>query len=51
MHDPDHRRGELPSALTRKHELGAIREALDRMYAHRKDKEDRYHIDEDALFG
>ena len=51
MHDPDLRRGELPSALTRKHELAAIREALDRMYAHRKDKEDRYHIDEDALFG
>lgn len=50
-HDPDHRRGELPSAQTRKHELAAIRDALDRMYAHRKDKEDRYHIDEDALFG
>ncbi|MBV8757047.1 MAG: hypothetical protein JO257_07225 [Deltaproteobacteria bacterium] len=50
-HDPDLRRGELPSALMRKHELAAIRDALDKMYAHRKDKEERYHIDEDALFG
>ena len=51
MHDPDLRRGELPSAQTRTHELAAIRDALDRMYAHRREKEERYHIDEDALFG
>lgn len=51
LHDPDLRRGALPSAPARTHELAAIRDALDRMYAHRKDKEDRYHIDEDALFG
>ena len=51
FHDPDLRRGALPSAPTRQHELAAIREALDRMYAHRKDKEARYGIDEDALFG
>lgn len=51
FHDPDLRRGALPSADTRKHELAAIREALDRMYAHREDKEARYGIDEDALFG
>ena len=51
FHDPDLRRGALPSADTRKHELAAIREALDRMYAHRQDKEARYGIDEDALFG
>lgn len=51
FHDPDLRRGALPSAPTRQHELAAIREALDRMYAHRQDKEARYGIDEDALFG
>jgi C-terminal processing protease CtpA/Prc len=51
FHDPDLRRGALPSAATRKAELAAIRRALDTMYAHRLDKEARYGIDEDALFG
>jgi carboxyl-terminal processing protease len=51
FHDPDLRRGPLPSAATRKAELAAIRRALDTMYALRQDKEARYGIDEDALFG
>jgi carboxyl-terminal processing protease len=49
-HDPDHARGELPSAPTRKAELAALRTSLDAMYAHRKAKLARYAIDEDALF-
>jgi carboxyl-terminal processing protease len=49
-HDPDHARGELPSAATRKAELAALRTNLDAIYAHRKAKLARYAIDEDALF-
>ena len=49
-HDPDLRRGALPDAATRKTELSIIRRNLDAMYAHRLAKEQRYAIDEDALF-
>ena len=49
-HDPDHARGDLPSAATRKAELASMRTSLDAMYAHRKAKLARYHLDEDALF-
>ncbi len=49
-HDPDLKRGPLPSAEARRDELRVLRDALDRMYAHRIDKEQRAGIDEDALF-
>jgi C-terminal processing protease CtpA/Prc len=49
-HDPDRRRGELPSADARKAELMAVRRHLDTMYAHRLRQEQRYSLDEDALF-
>jgi carboxyl-terminal processing protease len=49
-HDPDHARGELPNAASRKGELGVLRASLDAMYAHRAEKLARYHLDEDALF-
>ena len=50
-HDPDLRRGPLPDAAARKTELSIVRRNLDAMYAHRIDKEQRYSLDEDALFG
>lgn len=49
-HDPDHARGELPTADARRAELGVVRSRLDAMYAHRLDKEQRYSLDENALF-
>ena len=49
-HDPDHARGELPSAASREGELGVLRSSLDAMYAHRTAKLARYGLDEDALF-
>ncbi len=50
FHDPDHARGPLPDAKTRRLELGVVRKSLDTMYAHRLAKVQRYAIDEDALF-
>jgi len=50
VHDPDHRRGALPSAEARRAELGAVRQSLAAMYAHRLEKESRWGLDEDALF-
>jgi carboxyl-terminal processing protease len=49
-HDPDLKRGALPSPEARRDELRVLRDALDHMYAHRVDKEQRSGIDEDALF-
>jgi carboxyl-terminal processing protease len=49
-HDPDLKRGALPSEADRKTELAALRDHLDRMYAHRLDKEQRNALDEDAVF-
>ncbi|HTR53581.1 MAG TPA: S41 family peptidase [Kofleriaceae bacterium] len=49
-HDPDHKRGALPSADQRASELAFIRDRLDRQYAHRADKLARYRLDEEALF-
>ncbi len=49
-HDPDHKRGELPTADARTAELAVVRAHLDAMYAHRLDKLKRFGIDEDALF-
>ncbi len=49
-HDPDLKRGPLPSEADRKRELAALRDHLDRMYAHRKDKEQRERLDEDQWF-
>ena len=49
-HDPDLRRGPLPDETARRAELAKLRDVLDRVYAHRIDKEQRAGIDEDALF-
>lgn len=49
-HDPDLKRGPLPSEAERRQELAALRDHLDRMYAHRRDKLQRESLDEDALF-
>jgi len=49
-HDPDHKRGALPTQADRRRELAVLREHLDAMYAHRLAKEQRYAIDEDAVF-
>jgi carboxyl-terminal processing protease len=49
-HDPDHARGELPSADARRGELKFLRGALDSMYAHRDAKLALHHLDEDAVF-
>lgn len=49
-HDPDHKRGALPSSDARTTELSDIRTKLDTMFAHRLEKEQRYKLDEDALF-
>jgi carboxyl-terminal processing protease len=49
-HDPDHARGELPSADERRAELRFLRGTLDSMYAHRDAKLARYHLDETAMF-
>lgn len=49
-HDPDLKRGALPSAADREKELAALREHLDRMYAHRVAKEQREGLDENAWF-
>lgn len=49
-HDPDLKRGALPTAEAREQEIRAIRDHLDRMYAHRVDKLQRAGIAEDALF-
>ena len=49
-HDPDRKRGALPSEADRKKEIAALRDHLDRMYAHRLDKEQRNALDEDAVF-
>lgn len=50
-HDPDRKRGALPDEATRKRELSIIQRNLHAMYAHREEKEKRYSIDEDAVFG
>jgi carboxyl-terminal processing protease len=50
-HDPDHARGELPSADARRGELKFLRGAMDSMYAHREAKLARYGLNEDAVFG
>jgi len=50
FHDPDGKRGALPSDGDRKKEIAALRDHLDRMYAHRADKLARASLDEDALF-
>ena len=49
-HDPDHARGELPDAASRKAELVGLRHDLDTIYAHRLAKIARYHLDEDQIF-
>ncbi len=49
-HDPDRKRGPLPTADQRLVELAALRADLTAVYAHRLDKEQRYAIDEPALF-
>jgi C-terminal processing protease CtpA/Prc len=51
VHDPDLRRGALPDVSARKTELSIIRRTLDTMYAHRLEKQQRYSLDEDQLFG
>ena len=50
VHDPDHKRGALPAAESRRAELGVVRQSLDAMYAHRVEKLGRWNLDEDALF-
>lgn len=50
VHDPDHKRGELPTAETRRNEFAELRRLLDAMYAHRAAKLARYHLDEAAIF-
>ncbi len=50
FHDPDGKRGPLPSPDERRADLAAARKALDTMYAHRAAKLARYSLDEDALF-
>ncbi|HEX4449267.1 MAG TPA: S41 family peptidase [Kofleriaceae bacterium] len=49
-HDPDHARGELPSADARRGELKFLRGALDSMYAHREAKLSRHGLNEDDVF-
>jgi C-terminal processing protease CtpA/Prc len=50
FHDPDGKRGALPSEADRKKEIAALRDHLDRMYAHRTGKLQRASLDEDAVF-
>ena len=49
-HDPDRKRGELPTADRRETELAALHADLTAVYAHRLEKEQRYSLDEPALF-